>query len=326
VRLVEEAVTDIAQSISDLGIRSAVCAPLTLGDAVIGVVYLDARMGEGAALPEALGFCDALARLTALSLGEIKRAELHKRQLQLEADLAAAQIAQRFLGPAATGRIGPVTYATRTFPGRLVAGDLFDIFPLPGGRAGICVGDVTGQGFAAGIVMTAVLSHLRASLARDADPADAVALANTYLTERSDTGVFTTLFAAVLETDGTLHFADAGHGHWILVRADGSVARGPLPDGLVIGVDRAATYAARTLQLAPGDRVVLYSDGMVEHMGVDSQEFGFDRLAGSLEGSGGPQEDVDRAFGALEAFLDGRPLSDDTTIASLRYEGELGGP
>jgi serine phosphatase RsbU (regulator of sigma subunit) len=250
------------------------------------------------------------------------RGELEKRQLRLEEDLRGARQAQAFLGPRADGVIGSVSFAGRTEPGRVVAGDLFDIFSLDDGRVAVCFGDVTGQGMPAAIQMTAVASYLRAALARYGEPAAATAAVNRYLAERTPEHVFSSLWAGVLDAAaGTLIYVDAGHGHWCVRRLGAAPRAAGRPGGLLIGIDPDYHYEAESIEVRPGDRVILMSDGVIERASPDGEQFGMNRALDALAGATSPAEDVQLLFAASAQFAETGSIADDTTVASIELLG-----
>lgn len=310
------------KSVDQLGIATALCAPLVIDSAPVGAVYLDSRVGEAPVEPDAVGFCHAVAQLAGVALSSLKRGDLQRRQMALEADLEVAQQAQAFLSPAEKGRMGGLKYAVRSCPGRTVAGDLFDIFAVGEGRTAICCGDVTGQGVGAALLMTAVLSHLRAGLAGCSDPADAVMAANRYITSRSPDDKFVSLWVGVFDEGASiLRYVDAGHGHWMLKKQGAEPARSPRPGGIVAGVAGDFQYESERLRLEPGDRLILYSDGIIEHRNTDGEEFGRNRLHYVIGRSDSIECDVAETFNMLREFIGGDELSDDTTIASIEFIG-----
>ncbi|MHC5022966.1 MAG: SpoIIE family protein phosphatase [Planctomycetota bacterium] len=317
----------LGQSIERLQICSALCAPVVLDTSVVGYIYLDSREGEEPGYNDAGSFCHAVARLASLSLSNLKRAELQRRQLRLENDLEAARQAQAFLLPDEGGSVEWLCYAMRTFPGRVVAGDLFDIFPIDENRVGACVGDVAGQGMGAAILMTAVLSHLRASLTRFGDPARAADAVNSFVVERSPLHMFLSLRIGVFDRrEGVLRFVDAGHGHWLLRRATGQPERPPGQAGLLMGIEPDFRYQDHTIPLEAGDRIILFSDGVVEPRDQSGEQFGRDRLLEAIADARSPGEDVASTMDALLAFLGNIGLEDDTTIASIEVsEGHEAG-
>ncbi len=308
----------LGQSIERLGITGALCAPIVLDASVVGYIYLDSRANEQAGYPDAAGFCHAISKMAGLALSNLKRADLQQRQRQLEEDLQGARKAQAFLCPKGEGVVGALVYAMQSLPGRFVAGDLFDIFPLDGGRTGMCFGDVTGQGATAAILMTAVLAHLRASLARYSDPAQAIHDVNRYVAECSPADMFVSLWVAVYdEAARSLSYVDAGHGHWFIMHRDKGPVHADKPGGLLVGIESDYVYETATLDLNDVDRIILYSDGLIEQVNPSGEAFEKNRVREVLATSGSAREDVTALFQRIEEFAGKASLDDDTTVASI---------
>lgn len=250
VRLQGDSATPaLGESIARMGISSAICAPIMLGDSIEAFLYLDARDAHGASHADAAAFCQAMCRMAGMALGNLKRVVLEKAQARLAADLRAAREAQRLIMPQPSGSLGRFVYALHNRPGRQVAGDLFDVFALPpapdpsypinqvnhtdpidpmasASPIGVFLGDVAGKGAGSGILMAAAQSYLRAALSLTKDPGAAVCLVNEFLRGRLPDHTFITLLLAVLDPlAATLRFVDAGHGHWLLISPEGSVTR-----------------------------------------------------------------------------------------------------
>lgn len=317
-RLSKRSDMQLGQSIERLGITGALCAPIVLDSAVVGYIYLDSRGDEQAGYADAAGFCHAVSRLAGLALSNLKRAELQKRQNRLEEDLKGAREAQAFLCPAGEGRFGRLRYAMKSFPGRFVAGDLFDIFELDEQRVGICFGDVTGQGATAAILMAAILSHLRAALARYGEPAQATCDVNRYIADSSPAHMFASLWVGVFDRgDGVLKYVDAGHGHWFIRRSGQAAQHAPKPGGLLVGIDGDYAYETAEFRFEPGDRIVLYSDGVIEQMSPDGEAFETERAQEVLGSTATVADDIEAMFKALNEFAGSAVLDDDTTVASI---------
>ena len=309
---------ELGQSIERLGITGALCAPIVLDASVVGYIYLDSRANEQAGYPDAAGFCHAISKMASLALSNLKRADLQRRQRQMEQDLQGARQAQAFLCPKGEGAVGALAYAMQSFPGRYVAGDLFDIFPLDDGRVGLCFGDVTGQGATAAILMTAVLAHLRASLARYNDPAQAIHDVNRYVAECSPAHMFVSLWVAVYdEADRSLCYVDGGHGHWYITYRDKGPVHAGKPGGLLVGIDPEYAYESATLDLGDVDRIILYSDGLIEQVDPGGEPFEKERVREVLATTASAKEDVAALFQRLEEFAGKTVLDDDVTVASI---------
>jgi serine phosphatase RsbU (regulator of sigma subunit) len=338
-RLDEQAASrDYGQSIMSLGIQAALCAPVMIDATVAAFLYLDARtpdMGGRSAdsiQADAPAFTQAVARISGLALANLKRRELADRQDKLESDLNAARQAQRLIMPAPVGEFGPVKYALRSRPGRFVAGDLFDVVMLPSGKVAMFLGDVSGKGMEAAMLMATAQAHLNASLRFAPDAGAALTELNRHLAGRITEGRFVTLWLGLLDVEtGELSFVDAGHGHW-LVRFPGQpAARLASEGGVPVGVDPEAVYTSEKIVLPPGARLVLYSDGLVEQRSSEGKQFGLEAMLAALAQSGSPQTDVAALIGALLNFasdaaeggvrpdLEAVQLADDVTVASLAY-------
>lgn len=309
-----------SQSIAELNIHSALCAPIQVAGALVGFLYLDARGRESAVRRDAAGFCEALATAYAFALGESSRAELQRRQSELAIELSAAREVQQLILPPEGGVTGPARFAVRINPGLFVAGDFFDVFELPGGRTAICMGDVAGHGVGPALLMSATLSYLHADLLRHGDPVQAVNAVNRFAAPRFSGGRFASAFVAVLEPDGRLTFVDAGHGHWMLRSGSGAPHRPPLRGHIPIGIDAEYDYAEATVMLGPGDRLVLYSDGVIEQRSPSGEPFGRERLIECLASTADPDADVEAIFRGLAKFSGSPRLDDDATAASITLD------
>ena len=318
VRLTSDAPMQ-AQSIMALGIQTALCAPISIGPSVAAFLYLDSRSGEkqgprtsgvvapvsggaGGVHSDAAAFCSALAKMYALAVGNITRLELEHRQRELVRDLEAASEAQKLIMPPAQGKIGRVKYAMRSLSGRYVAGDLFDVVDLEDGRVGVLLGDVAGKGVPAAILMATAQTHLHVALREGKDPARAVQAANKHICEHMASNKFISLWMGVFDpAAGTLSYIDAGHGYWLLTQApDGS--RPPIwtknATGIPLGIDPTFEVPAATLKIGPGQRLIVFSDGVVEQPAggaPDGAQFGVEGAIHALAGSAHEEDDVQRA-------------------------------
>ena len=182
-------------------------------------LYLDADRPATRRNADAPSFCHALARLGALALANLRRLAGERERAALAADLERAREVQHRLLPAPSGRLGGVDYALRLHPGRVVAGDIVDAFELEDGRVVAVLGDVSGAGLGAGLVMASVQSFLRAGFAHDDDPARVLRRLNRHLCAQASGGRFVTLWLGVFAADGAhCTFVDAGHGYALRLR------------------------------------------------------------------------------------------------------------
>lgn len=314
--MVDAGLSNHAQSIMDLGIRSAICAPVLVDDAPTAYIMIDTRDAEGVVPHDAAAFCQSVARLTGLAFQRISAALMTERHRQLQADLDAARRAQELLSPPRQGRFGAMSYRFESIPGRIVAGDLFDVFPLGDQRAAFFLGDVSGKGVGAAMLMAACQSQLRTQLLSGAGLPSAMAAVNADLHQRTEASKFVTLIAGILDASSrTLTIADAGHG--LLLRLDASRAHRITPEpGFPLGVVAAAEYPALQIDVAEGDALMMFSDGAVEQQNAEGHQFGTEGVLAALDAIESPDRAVPSLLDAVKRHAAG-PLADDLTAACI---------
>jgi sigma-B regulation protein RsbU (phosphoserine phosphatase) len=332
-------------SIISLGIQTAMCAPIAIGGAITAFLYLDARAGEsggargfmagfgalgsrGTAIQQdAAAFCMALAKMYSLAMSNILREQLAQRQATIEKELFAAREAQRLIMPPEEGIVGGIRYAMRMRSGRYVAGDLFDVIDLPDRRVAVLLGDVAGKGIGAAILMATAQTHLNASLRSHPDPAEAVAEVNRYLCTHVAQNKFISLWLGVFDpVNRSVAFVDAGHGHWLLAGGGPGardIRRVDSIGGLPLGIEHDYVYQTEQITLEPTDRLVIFSDGVVEQPSPDGAMFNLDRAIAALEPATTETEDVAQLFDAVVRYAQTDSLSDDTTVASVAWQGNI---
>ncbi len=313
---------DAGRSVADLEIHSAVCAPIRLDGGVYGYLYLDARGSETAVQRTASMYCTAIAQAYGLALACAQRSALERRQSALRAELERARELQTMLAPARTADASGYVYAHRMEPGLFVSGDLFDVLRLEDGRMGMCFGDAAGHGFGAAMLTGLVQAYLHAEFQRAADPAAAVCAANRFLADRETGGRFVSLWAGVFSDAGRIEYVDAGHGYWRVLDSAGGVRDAGGSHAAPIGISRSLAYGSQALTLAPGEMLLLFSDGVLDQRGASGERFGLDRLlAAARDGAGDVGRTVDAIFRALESFCGSPALDDDASVTALMRRG-----
>lgn len=315
------ATESFGQSIIDLGIHSAFCAPVRVGDRIEAVLYLDARGDENGALQDAITFVGAMARMCGLALANLSRASLERHRAQLEADLAAARVAQRMMMPPSSGRVGPLRFAVTSKPGRFVAGDLIGVETRADGRVCCYLGDVTGKGAGAAMLMGIAQSYLSAALQLGGPLEDAVNGLNAMITGRVESGQFISLWIGEFDPERrVLRAIDAGHGYAMLRRGDGSVDLDLGEGGFPIGIDTSTPYTSGEILISPGDCLLLFSDGLAEQPSPDGRRFGTDRVRELFS----EQPDPELLLPILEKeifdFAATPHLDDDLSTAAFRLD------
>jgi sigma-B regulation protein RsbU (phosphoserine phosphatase) len=196
----------------------------------------------------------------------------------MENELALARDIQMRLVPATPLLVGGWEVHGRVVPARQVGGDYFDYFPLPGGRFGVAIADVSGKGVPASLLMANVQASLRAFCNGETPPPEAISRVNRSVARSAADGRFITLFYAEIDPAArVLRYVNAGHNYPLLRRPDGGLEE-LATGGLIIGLFEEAPYVEGELSFGPGDALLLYSDGISEALDTRGQEFGEDRI------------------------------------------------
>ncbi len=308
--------TDWGRSIADLAIHSAMCCPVQVDDQVAACLYLDARGGEDRVAGDATGFCHALSQLGGLAMANLRRRGMQDRQREMDAEMAAAREAQQLMVPLKPAELAGLDYAVEFHPGRVASGDLFDVVELSEERIAVMLGDVSGKGVGAAILMAAAQAFLHSALSRHACPSDAVAELNDFVRERSASNRFLTLWVGVFHPDGTLDYVDAGHGYWAHCHENTAEMHQAAVSPLV-GALEDIEFVVTRIKIAAGDRIVLMTDGVPEQPDREGAQFGLDRIIAVLERTRTCQEDVVELLAAVRSWAGSASLADDTTVASV---------
>lgn len=245
--------------------------------------------------------------------GRRRRRKLRRQHEEFEEARAVGQA----LLPKKIPQIPGMEIAATSRPARTLSGDYFDVIELDGGRLALSIADVIGKGVPAALLMSNVQASVRALAGASLSPAELAARLNASVHRSSTPGKFVTFFYGVLD-GGRLTYVNAGHCAPLLIRASGAVERLEA-GGAVLGVFSEWPYQDAAVTLAPGDRLVLYTDGITEAADAAQQEFGEDRLI-ELARSGSPSGSSRRIFDALDGFTSGR-AADDATLLVLACQG-----
>ncbi|MGH7215146.1 MAG: PP2C family protein-serine/threonine phosphatase, partial [Tepidisphaeraceae bacterium] len=323
----------ISQSIVQMHINSAICVPLMLGATTAAYLYLDSRSPSGSRLRTlragASAFCLALGRMASLALSNLKRIDIERRQAMFEAELSAGAEAQRWILPRRQGTFGLLAYVGESRPGRYVGGDFFDVIPLGESKLAVALGDVSGKGIPASVLMTATQGFLHAALQEHAEPGKAVSALNRFINPRRPESKFVTMWVGVFDlAAGTLTYVDAGHGYGLLLNADGTYDTLDAGGGLPVGVMDTWTYEATTVWLKPGGRALVVSDGIVEQLVNDTdpttgeptkRQFELDGVRDALRDTTAGADEVAALFQTLFDQAGTKDLSDDATAVLVRW-------
>ena len=247
-----------------------------------------------------------------------RAAEAQERE-RIEHELQIARRIQQELLPETTPELDGWQIAAYYGPAREVGGDFYDFLEFPDGRIGLVVGDATGHGMPAALVMATTRGMLRAVVQSLESPGEVLAKVNEALVADIPSSTFVTCFYAILEPrSGLLRYANAGHDLPYLRHGSGEAeelrARG-MPLGLMAGM----SYEEKEIILAPGDSALFYSDGLVEAHNPKREMFGFPRLGRLVAEHAEGEPLVDFLMEDLYSFTgEGWEQEDDITLVTLQ--------
>jgi sigma-B regulation protein RsbU (phosphoserine phosphatase) len=264
-------------------------------------------------------------RLNEMAAGLEERERLKEAHRKVEHELAVAWTIQSSFLPDELPDVPGWQVVATLEPARQTSGDFYDFIPLPGDRLGLLVADVADKGTPAALFMALSRTLIRTyALEHPGEPARALTAANDRICADTQSGLFVTVFYGVLDpARGTLSFCNAGHNPPYLLRAgSGGAVERLSTSGLVLGILEGEVWQEGVAQVAPGDLLVLYSDGIPEAHNESGAFFGEERLLAVLDRyRSQPAGEVQAAVLAeVRAFVGDAPQFDDLTLLILTRE------
>lgn len=289
---------------------SEVAIPLHVGERLVGVFTashpdLDAFPRQQLRILQAL--CDHMA--VAVDNARRFQSERSKHEA-MSSEAREARIIQQALLPKSSPYIPGIAVSGLSVPASAVGGDWYDFIPFPDGRWGLVLGDVSGKGTAAALLMSATRGMLRSLAEAECSPAEILTKLNCLLVDDFPAGKFVTMVFGILDpATRSMTFANAGHLHPLLIENGGfrfvDVERG-VPLGLSCG-----DYSECTLKLSAGSRLVFYSDGITEAVDANEEEYGLERLAQHAVQPGASAVSI---VDNVRAFASGTGIRDDASV------------
>ena len=287
-------------------------------DEVIGLVYVDSLMASHSFTEEDVRILTALANVAAAKIENARLLEENLEKRVLEEEMRTAAEIQRGLLPDHAPTVPGYGVVGSNRPCRTVGGDYYD-FGMDGGRLHFALGDVSGKGTGAALLMTVLRAAVRGHWG-EGEPAEAVSRINRTVCQNVTPGKYVTFFMGRLDPEtGSVAYVNAGHNPPIVVRADGSLDT-LTTGGVVLGLFDEGAYEQATTRLDRGDVLVVFSDGVTETWNRDDVEFGDARLAELIRQ--GRELDAAAMEAAilreLDRFSQGTKATDDRTLIVLK--------
>ncbi len=308
-------------------LRAELLLPLSVKDDLIGFMSLGQKLSQAPYSGTDLHMLSSVAAQTALAL-EVSRlttaigSEIANRE-RLNRELEIARDVQEHLFPQHLPSVPGLDYYGRCRPAREVGGDYYDFIELPDANLGIAIGDISGKGIGAALMMASLEASLRGLVPVARSLAELMERVNKLVYDASASNRYATFFYAQYSArTRQLSYVNAGHNPPMIVRkATESYRISRLETGgPVIGLLPNVCYQQGSFELEPGDLAVLFTDGVSESMNSADEEWSEERLAGSATACYGlgAEETIGRIMTEAEHFAAGAPQYDDMTLVVLR--------
>lgn len=310
-----------SQTMALLDIRSVLAVPLSVSENnIFGLIYADAPTGTATFSEEHLNILTTLASVASIRVENAKLLEERFEKERIQRELAFATEIQQSFQPSSPPQMENYEFQGISFSCYEIGGDYYDFIKLPEGKMMIALGDVSGKGTAAALLMSSLHAAIHAQITARTPLVETIVSVNKYLAENTPTNRFVTLFAAELEPQtGVLSYINAGHNPPLIGRANGEVEQlesGGFPLGLI----PMAEYEIGQIQLNSGDALIVYSDGVSKANNLKEEEFGMDRLKAVVSkninrSAAGLRDKVENA---LSNFTQTAPANDDITLVIVK--------
>jgi phosphoserine phosphatase RsbU/P len=310
-----------SQTIALLGIRSVLAVPLSVNENdVFGLIYADSPTTEATFTEEHLNILTTLASVASIRVENARLLEERFERERMERELElATEIQQRFQ-PSAPPLMDGYEFQGISFSCYEIGGDYYDFIRLYNGKMLIALGDVSGKGTAAALLMSSLHAAIHGQVAAKSSLAEIVTSVNQYLSENTPANRFVTLFIAELNPlDGTLRYINAGHNPPLIGRTDGAVEQ-LASGGFPLGIMPLAEYEIGETYLKSGEALVIYSDGVSEAANLKGEEFGMERLSQVISKNLAASASGlrDKVESSLSSFTQTAPAGDDITLVIVK--------
>ncbi len=324
-------------TIANLELRSVICVPLvrvrtenaeetsilSSSNETVGLLYMDSRRAPADMSAGSRELLQTLALEASTILENARLLEEEREKQRLEEELEIAKQIQTSLLPAELPVSGWFRVAGSSIPSRQVGGDYFDVRQLKPGTWNTVVADVSGKGVSSALLASLLQGAFLLGSDQPEQIRAMISRVNQYLLERTKGEKYATVFYASLNEGGELQWANAGHCAPFVLHTDGRF-RMLDTTGLPMGMLETAEYRVENVRLEPGDKVVIYSDGLTEAEGPDGRFFGSESVKEILRAHASENCTAlhTAICEAVEKFTDGCDLNDDVTLVVVEYQPE----
>ena len=306
----------------DPSIQSILCVPLMVKSELRGVLTAYNKKGEADFTDEDQRLLTIIAMQSAQVIENARLYEEEQAYLGMQEEVRLAALIQAELLPGTAPQVPGYDIAGRSIPAQQVGGDYFDFIPVDEGRMAICLGDVSGKGLGASLLMANLQATLRGQTLMDVGADECVRRSNMLLFRSTDPEKFATLFYGVLDfSKHQLSFSNAGHENPYLFSGPSDPLRLDA-GGTVLGVLESFAYEQDSVALDIGSTLVVFSDGITEAFDGDGGQFGEEELAAVVRQRENEPADriIDHIVEAVRQHAGDEPQTDDLTLVVVKRD------
>jgi sigma-B regulation protein RsbU (phosphoserine phosphatase) len=299
--------------------RSVLAVPLFQGETEIGVLEVLNPLEKSTFDRLDLEAFEAYGNLVATAMSKLRAIQQQREQLQLEKDLALATEIQHSFLPDHLPSTHLLSLAASYRPARDIAGDFYDVFERNPGEFYFVVGDVSGKGIPAALMMAQAISMLRLIVHPGLSPADALARWNARLCGRTIRGMFiTAVLGRIRPEQGSIEFSVAGHMAPFIRYPGLTVDQPAIQAAPPLGIVREQVYSVNRINLLPGYQAIFYTDGLVESFNTSREPFSVERVRQVLsQPSNGLETLISELLAQEQQHRGDQPPHDDLTILAI---------
>jgi serine phosphatase RsbU (regulator of sigma subunit) len=328
---------EAAGTIADLELRSVVCVPLvrirsgspdaTAGfhpaDDTVGLLYMDSRVRNADLSSGGRELLTTLALEASTVLENARLLEEQWARQRMEQELRIARQIQQSLAPRHLPQTGWFRAAAASIPSQQVGGDYLDIRQMHAYCWAAIVADVSGKGVGAALLASLLQGLFLAAPFTKLSMEEMMLRVNRFLNDRTGGEQYATVFYCTVEASGLMHWVNAGHPAPLLIRASGKI-ESISANGVPVGMLEDSVYPVEECRLEAGDKIVVYSDGLMEARDGAGEFFGLERMRSVVRAGAGTrcQELHAAILEAVEDFTSGAPQNDDMSLAVIEYHPE----
>jgi sigma-B regulation protein RsbU (phosphoserine phosphatase) len=304
----------------DANIKTLLCVPLIVKSELRGVLTVYNKKDGHSFTTEDQRLLAIISAQSAQVVENARLIEEEKLYIKMQQEVGLAAKIQGDLLPRSNPGLHGYDIFARTIAAQSIGGDYFDFIPMSDGRMALCLGDVSGKGLPASLLMANLQATLRGQTLVSHQPSETLLRSNKLLYESTSPEKFATLFYGIIDvTHHSIHYSNAGHDWPFVIGSDNSIRR-LKTGGLMIGLLPQASYEDEELPVQAGDILVIQSDGVSEAMNANHEQFGEERLQALLieNKQKTAEEIIDIVVKEVRRHAGAHPQSDDITIMVVK--------